>query len=99
MPFQSEPHINLLELLDGLPFPAAKQDVILYAERKGASEEALDQLQGISEDDYKNIDELMAQMNVIEDLPGAENLWSSADSADLYTSDEDAPLPGDQGSL
>jgi hypothetical protein len=82
---QSEAHIHLLDLLDGLAFPAVKQEVILFAEAHGASEEALDRLQAIPEDDFKTRAELLAHLNEIEALPGSENIWSSQPSGDVLT--------------
>jgi len=87
----SEPHINFLEILDGLKFPVAKQEVILHAEKRGASEQALDRLQAIPDDDYKTRAALLKNIDVIEDQEGSENIWSSADSGDVLSSDEDPP--------
>jgi hypothetical protein len=85
----SEHHINFLEVLDGMKFPVTKAEVILHAEAHGASEEVLDRLQGIPDDDYKTRDELLENINVIEEVPGFENLWSSAESGDYGSSDEE----------
>ena len=70
MTIHSEYHIHLLEMLDGLGFPASKQDIILHAEGRGASEEVLDRLAGIPDDDYKTRSELLENIDVIEELPG-----------------------------
>jgi hypothetical protein len=85
----SEHQINFLEILDGLKFPVTKAEIILHAEKRGASEEALDRLQAIPEDDFKSRDELLDNINVIEDQPGHENLWSSAESNDLLAPEEE----------
>ena len=88
---ESEHRINFLEILDGLKFPVAKQEIILHAERRGASEEALDRLQAIPDDDYKTRADLLKNIDVIEDQEGSENIWSSGDSSDILTSSEDPP--------
>ena len=85
----SEHQINFLEVLEGLKFPVTKAEIILHAEQRGASEEALDRLKGIPEDDYKNRDELLDNINVIEDQPGFENLWSSGEIEDPHAEERE----------
>jgi hypothetical protein len=75
--------INLLEILDGASFPASKMELIAYAQDKGASEEALDQLQAIPDDIYNSLDDVNRHSNDIEVIEGAENLFSSEPSHDL----------------
>ncbi len=89
MTSHSEHQINFLEILDGLKFPITKAEVILHAEKREASEEALDRLQAIPEDDYKTREELLDNINVIEDQPGFENMWSSAESGDPHAEEHE----------
>ena len=74
---------NLLEVLDGISYPASKMDLITYAEDKGASEEILDQLQAMPDDIYNGIKDITIHANDIEIIEGSENLWSSEESHDL----------------
>lgn len=81
--------MNILELLDGVPFPANKQDLIAYAEANDASEEALDVIQGMSGDEYISVNDINRHLNSLDRLPGQQNLWSSAESADLPTEQDE----------
>lgn len=69
--------INLEELLDGIRYPAAKVDIIDYAENNGASEEALSALWALPSRIYRNTQHVNAGLGLIENQPGGENLWST----------------------
>lgn len=68
--------VNLGEVLDGIPFPAAKVQIIAYAGEQGASEEATELLRALPVRSYQNMQEINAGLGEIEEQPGAENLWS-----------------------
>ena len=74
---------NLLEIMDGIAFPASKADLVDYAQNNGASEEILDQIRAMPDEIYNSIKDINRHANEIEHLPGEENLWSSEPSADL----------------
>lgn len=74
---QSMPPLNILEVLDGAPFPLSAIELIDYAQENDASEDVLDQLQAIPERIYNNIYDVNRGLNEIEALPGSENLWAS----------------------
>lgn len=74
--------INFLELVDGMPFPATKTEIIDFAQDQGASEEALDILQALPGERYEHLSDLNAQIGLVEQLPGGKaNLFSSSQSA------------------
>lgn len=73
----SLPPINILEVLDGAPFPLSAIELIDYAQEHDASEDVLDQLQAIPERIYNSIFDVNRGLNEIDALPGSENLWAS----------------------
>lgn len=75
--------VNILEILDGASFPCSKMELISYAEDRGASEEAFDQLQAMPDDIYTSISDVNRHVNEIEVIEGSENLFSSEESHDL----------------
>ncbi len=75
--------INILEILDGMPLPASKPELIAWAEDHNASEDVLTQLQAMPGDSFATLAEINRNAGLIGDLPGRENLWSSAESRDL----------------
>jgi len=73
--------INLLELLDGLEFPATKTEIVDYAQDQGASEEALDMLQALPHEEYKTLTAFNRDHLLIGKLPGSDmNMFSSSQS-------------------
>ncbi len=78
----SEP-LNVLEVLDGVAFPASKMELIAYAQDHDASEDALDLLQSIPDDIYSSIGHVNIHINDIEIIEGAENIFSSESIRDL----------------
>jgi hypothetical protein len=79
---------NILEVLDGMAFPATVIEIVSYAEDHDASEDVLDLIQAMPDRDYASLAEVSRHLGLIEELPGQENLWSSAPP-------EDTPQPGD----
>ena len=71
--------INYLELVDKMPFPATKAEIVLFAQNHGASEEALDGFQALPEGTYENFTTLSHTIGKIDELPGADaNMFSSS---------------------
>lgn len=70
--------VNVEEVLDGIPFPAAKVQIITYADRQGASEETMEILRCLPSHHYQNMQDINKHLGLIERQPGSENLWSSA---------------------
>lgn len=69
--------VNMEEALDGIPFPAAKVQIITYADEQGASEEAMELLRALPVKSYNNMEEINAGLGLVEEQPGSKNLWSS----------------------
>ena len=69
--------MNLEEVLDGIPFPTAKVQIIAYAGDHGASEEAMGLLRALPVRNYNNMKEINAELGLVEPQPGSKNLWSS----------------------
>ena len=75
--FATDAPMNVEEVLDGLPFPAAKVQIITYAGEKNASEEVMEMLRALPVQNYDSMEEINDNLGLIEDQPGSENLWSS----------------------
>jgi len=65
--------INYLELIDGIPFPATKVEIVAYAEDQGASEEALEAFEALPGDEYNNIAAVGKDIGLIAEEPGSRN--------------------------
>ena len=75
--------VNVLELMDGMEFPAEKVAIVEYAADMGASEDILDQLQAMPDVEVTSLAHLSRLFGTIEHQPGEENLFSSEESHDL----------------
>lgn len=74
--------INYLELIDEIPLPATKPEIVAFAQDNGASEEALEAFEALPRDEYKTIVALNRDLGLIEQLPGGDsNLFSSSQKA------------------
>lgn len=69
--------MNLEEVLNGIVFPTAKVEIIVYADQQGASEKALELLRGLPARSYKNMQEINRYLGLVDQQPGNENLWPS----------------------
>jgi hypothetical protein len=74
--------MNLRELLDGMPFPVEKIEIISYAEDHDASEEALEALRALPRMHYNGPHTLNHDLGLIARTAGSMNLWSSAGTKD-----------------
>lgn len=74
---------NMLEVLDGMEFPATKVEMVAYAEDQDAAEETLELIEALPERLYTSIRDVARHNGEIEHLPGEENLFSSEPSHDL----------------
>lgn len=74
--------MNMRELLDGLHFPVAKIEILDFADGREASEEALELLRALPEENYGGMRELLDDLGQVEQIPGTENLWASARKSD-----------------
>jgi hypothetical protein len=86
--------VNVLEVLDGMTFPATVVELVAYAQDHDASEEVLDQIQAMPDRDYVSIHDVAMHLGRLESLPAEENQWSSAPSEEYFT-DEDRPINTD----
>jgi hypothetical protein len=68
--------VNILEVLDGIPLPASKEDVVVWAEDHDASEAVLEQLRAMPGDEFKSIADINRRANLLEVPPGADNIWT-----------------------
>lgn len=66
-------HLNLLELVDGAPFPASKTELVLYAQDNGASDFALDMLRAMPDVIYRGIQHFSNNVGFLEMLAGDAN--------------------------
>jgi len=94
---QSNEPTNLLELLDGMEFPASLPEIVDYALDQGASEDTLQELRGMPDRDYDSLEEVNRYHNKIEILPGEaaeENMFGSEDAppSELPTQVRDKPV-------
>jgi hypothetical protein len=84
---QTEAPLNILEVLDGMTFPANLVEVVAYAEDHDASEEVMDQIQALPDRAYNSIHDVALHLGLIEHLPDEENLYSSLPSDEYFTAD------------
>jgi hypothetical protein len=61
---------EVFEALDDLDYPAAKEDVVRHAERRGASEEVLRTLRALPLGDYASRAELARSVDTVESGAG-----------------------------
>jgi len=85
---QSDQPMNILEVLDGLPFPATVAEMVSYAEDSKASEDVLDQIQAMPDRDYVSIHDVAMHLGQLEHQPGESNEISSAPEDTLFSADE-----------
>ncbi len=76
---------NILELLDGLAFPVTREEIVDYASGNDASEEALEQLRLMPDQQFSDWEQINKNLAMIEGLPGRENQWSSHREERLYS--------------
>ena len=86
---KNEQSVYALQFLDGLEYPATRQDIVACAESNGASEKTLDQIQAMPKDSYESLEDVNKSLYKLQSLPGNENLWSSNDSEDLEPTHKD----------
>ena len=94
---QSQQPMNILELLDGIEYPATLVELVEFAEDNDASEEALDEIRAMPDREYASVLDLSRHLGQIEDLPGHENQWSSEPSQDIPQSDRDVKAMSRRG--
>jgi hypothetical protein len=61
--------INYLELVDGITFPTTRVEIIDWAQRHGASEEAIEAFRAMPEDYFRDIREVNRNIQLIGRLP------------------------------
>ena len=93
----SDEPTNVLELLDGLEFPASLPEIVDYAIDQGAGEDVLLELRAMPDRDYDDLEEVNRYHAKLEILPGEaaeENLFSSEDAppSELPTELHDKPV-------
>jgi hypothetical protein len=71
---------NILEVLDGVTFPATAIELVAYAQDHDASEDVLDLIQAMPDRDYVSIHDVNRSLGLIGAQEGDENTWSSAPS-------------------
>lgn len=77
---QTKP-INILSSLDGIPFPASKVEILVYAGEHETSEEVMELLRALPTKQYQNMNEINAALGTVKEEAGSENLFSSRKSA------------------
>lgn len=75
---------NILELIDGAPFPLTKVEIVEYAQDQDASQEALDIIQAMPDLIYKSVHEFSKHISEIEELPHRGDMWGSAPAEELF---------------
>lgn len=73
---------DILELLDGVEFPASQADLISYAYDQDASEEAVEMLRALPDSTFNHMNDVRDVLGRIEDLPGVQQ-WGSEPSEDM----------------
>lgn len=70
--------MNLEELLDGIPLPATRVELVTYAMRHGAGEDALIVLRAMPAREYKSMEDINAGLGLLQRQPGEEELWAES---------------------
>ncbi len=73
---------DILELLDGIEFPASKIDLIDYAYDNDASEEAIEMLRALPDESFNHLNDVRDNIGRIDELPGVQQ-WGSEPSEDM----------------
>ncbi len=73
---------DILELLDGVEFPASQADLISYAYDQDASEEAVEVLRALPDSTFNHLEDVRENLGRIEELPGVQQ-WGSEPSEDM----------------
>ena len=73
---------DILELLDGVEFPATQADLISYAYDQDASEEAVELLRALPDETFNHLNDVREHLGRIDELPGNQQ-WASEPSEDM----------------
>ncbi|PZP55312.1 MAG: hypothetical protein DI586_07325 [Micavibrio aeruginosavorus] len=73
---------DILELLDGVEFPASQADLISYAYDQDASEEAVEVLRALPDSTFNHMQDVRENIGKIDELPGVQQ-WGSEPSEDM----------------
>lgn len=73
---------DILEILDGVEFPASKVDLISHAYDNDASEEAVEMLRALPDSSFNHLSDVRDNLGRIEELPGNQQ-WGSSPSEDM----------------
>ena len=73
---------DILEILDGIEFPASKIDLISYAYDQDASEEAVEMLRALPDSSFNHMSDVRKNLGRIDELPGNQQ-WGSEPSEDM----------------
>ena len=76
------PEPDILEILDGVEFPASKVDLISYAYDQDASEEAVEMIRAMPDSSFNHLNDVRANLGRIDELPGNQQ-WGSEPSEDM----------------
>ncbi|MFP4385875.1 MAG: DUF2795 domain-containing protein [Alphaproteobacteria bacterium] len=80
MPEENRP-LNLETLFDDMIFPANKTDLISHAQEKETTQDTMTLLRGMPAREYLSLNDLNQSLFLLEELPGGENQWSSAQAS------------------
>ena len=69
--------VNVLEVIEGINFPADKQHVMEYAMDHGASDEVVAMISGLENKDYESCEDVNKELAKIKHPQGEQNLYSS----------------------
>jgi len=78
--YESSP--DILEILDGVEFPASKVDLVSHAYDNDASEEAVEMLRALPDSSFNHLEDVRRNIGRIESLPGVQQ-WGSEPSEDM----------------
>ena len=83
--YESAP--NILEILDGVEFPASKVDLISHAYDNDASEEAVEMLRALPDSSFNHLEDVRRNIGRMDELPGVQQ-WGSDPSEDIPNSSD-----------
>jgi hypothetical protein len=71
--------INFMELFDDIQLPATRAELVEHAAEKKASEDALDMLQAMPDEQFYTLEDINKNVSQFRQVPGGDsNLYSSS---------------------
>jgi Protein of unknown function (DUF2795) len=84
-------------VLEGIPLPAQKQELVEYAQRQGADQRILGALRGLPDREYRYLDEVGERLASVQPKQHEEQKQPRAESGKPPGGDDYTQIPTDTG--